>query len=115
LGRTETARLAPQHRRSAPATGVEGNEKLTAMTGVLLWFAVMTVHVLNYAPRLPRMLMSRSAAGAGCRDAAPAGYSLDQRVPGRATRWLVLAASLAAGVGVAAVTMHISSYWGFSF
>jgi len=30
-------------------------------------------------------------------------------------RWLVLAASLAVGIGVAALTMHMSSYWDFSF
>ncbi len=210
--------MAPQHRRPVPATGVEGNEKLTAMTGALLlvgfavegftilsihqllflhflvgllligpvllkigstmyrfaryyagslpyvrkgppslalrvlgplviltsvavigtgtvlavvgrnatwlflhkasfvlWFAVMTVHVLNYAPRLPRMLTSRTAAGAEGSGGAPAGYSPGKPVPGRAARWLLLAVSLAVGFGVAAVTMHTSSYWGFSF
>jgi len=70
----------------------------------VLWFGVMTVHVLNYAPRLPRMLTAR--AGGGSRGVA---------VPGGAGRWLLLAVSLAVGVGVAAVTMHVSSYWGFSF
>jgi hypothetical protein len=74
----------------------------------VLWFGAMTVHVLNYAPRLPRMLTSRSAGGVarGGRSAA---------VAGGAARWLLLAGSLAVGVGVAAVTMHMSSYWGFSF
>lgn len=206
MRRTGTARLAAQHRRPVSTTGVEGNEKLTAMTGAVLlvgfavegftilsihkllflhflvgllligpvllkiasttyrfgryyagslpyirkgppspmlrvlgplviltsvavigtgtvlavvgrnatwlflhkasfvlWFGVMTVHVLTYAPRLRRMLTSRSGADA-------AGMA----VPGRAARWLLLAASLAVGVGVAAITMHISSYWGFS-
>jgi hypothetical protein len=206
-GRPETARLAPQHRRPVSTTGVEGNEKLTAVTGALLlvgfavegltilsihrllflhflvgllligpvllkigsttyrfvryyagslpyvrkgppspvlrllgplvvltsvavigtgtvlalvgrnatwlflhkasfvlWFGVMTVHVLIYAPRLPTMLTSRAGPGSGAGTA----------VPGRAGRWLLLAASLAVGVGVAAITMHISTYWGFS-
>jgi hypothetical protein len=205
VGQPETARLAPQHRRTVPAVGVEGNEKLTAMTGALLlvgfaiegftilqlhrllylhfllglvligpvllkigttvyrfvryytgappyvrkgppspimrvlgplliltsvavlgtgvilaivgrsgpwlflhkasfvlWFGVMTVHVLNYVPRLPRMLTARS--GGGSRGAA---------VPGGTARWGLLVVSLAVGVGVAAVTMHMSSYWGF--
>jgi len=31
----------------------------------VLWFAVMTVHVLNYAPGLPRMLSARSGRGRG--------------------------------------------------
>ena len=73
----------------------------------VLWFGVMTIHVLNYAPRLPRMLTSRSADGAASGGRAAA-------VPGGAGRWLLLAASLAAGVGVAAVTMHMSTFWGFS-
>lgn len=206
MGRPDTARLAPQHRRTVPAAGVEGNEKLTAMTGTLLlvgfavegftilsihrllflhfllglvligpvllkigstmyrfvryyagdlpyvrkgppspilrvlgplviltsvavlgtgvmlavagrsgswlflhkasfvlWFGVMTVHVLNYAPRLPRMLTAR-----------PGGGGRGVAVPGGTARWLLLAVSLAVGVGVAAVTMHLSSYWGFS-
>jgi hypothetical protein len=70
----------------------------------VLWFAVMTVHVLNYAPRLPRMLSARSGRGEGA--AAAAGSS---------ARWLALAASIAVGVGVAAVTMQMSGKWGISF
>lgn len=216
MGRPDTARLAPQHRRTVPAAGVEGNEKLTAMTGALLlvgfavegftilqlhrllylhfllglvligpvllkigstmyrfaryytgalpyvrkgppspimrvlgplvvltsvavlgtgvmlsvvgrsgpwlflhkasfvlWFGVMTVHVLSYAPRLPRMLTAR-AAGGSRRVPMPGGAVPGGAVPGGAVRWLLLAGSLAVGVGVAAVTMHMSSYWGFS-
>lgn len=207
MAKPDTARLAPQHRRPVPAPGVEGNEKLTAMTGALLlvgfavegltiveihrllfwhfllglvligpvllkiastvyrfvryyshsapyvskgppspvlrvlgplviltsvavlgtgvmlavagrggqwmflhkasfvlWFGVMTVHVLNYAPRLPRLLGARTEYG---------GRAVT--VPGGAARWLLLAASLAVGVGVAAVTMHLSASWGVSF
>ena len=70
----------------------------------ILWFAVMTVHVLNYAPRLPRMLSARPGRGEGA--AAAAGSS---------ARWLALAVSIAVGVGVAAVTMQMSAKWGISF
>ena len=207
MGQPDTARTAPQHRRAAPATGAEGNEKLTAMTGAILlagfaiegftileihrllywhfllglvligpvllkiastlyrfvryyagsapyvrkgppapvlrvlgplviltsvavlgtgvilavagrggpwlflhkasfvlWFGVLTIHVLNYAPRLPRMLSTRSAYGGRV-----------VAVPGGPARWLLLLASLAVGVGVAAVTMHMSASWGVSF
>jgi hypothetical protein len=207
VGRPDTARMAAQHRRAAPAAGAEGNEKLTAMTGTILlvgfavegltileihrllywhfllglvligpvllkmastlyrfvryyagsgpyvrkgppapflrvlgplvvltsvavlgtgvilavvgrggpwlflhkasfvlWFGVMTIHVLNYAPRLPRMLGARSEYG---------GRAV--AVPGGLARWLLLVASLAVGVGVAAVTMHMSASWGVSF
>ena len=207
MGRTDTARVAPQHRRAVPAAGAEGNERLTAMTGALLlvgfaiegvtvlevhrllflhflvgllligpvtlkiastmyrfvryytgsapyvrkgppspvlrllgplviltsvgvlgtgvllavvgrsgpwlflhkasfvlWFGVMTIHVLNYAPRLPRMLGARAERG-----------GRGSPVRGGPTRWLLLAASLAVGVGVAAVTMQMSAKWGVSF
>jgi len=73
----------------------------------VLWFGVMTVHVLNYAPRLPRMLTGR-AVGHGAGEPGRLGVS------GGVTRWVALAASLAVGVGVAAFTMHLSAYWGFS-
>lgn len=70
----------------------------------ILWFAVMTVHVLNYAPRLPRLLSARS----GHREGAAA-------VTGSSARWLALAVSVAVGVGVAAMTMQMSGKWGISF
>ncbi len=70
----------------------------------ILWFGVMTVHVLNYAPRLPRLLSERSGHGEGT-----------AVVAGSPVRWLLLAASLVAGVGVAAVTMQMSAKWGISF
>jgi hypothetical protein len=70
----------------------------------VLWFGVMTVHVLNYAPRLPRMLASRAEYG---------GRTV--AVPGGAARWLLLTASLGVGIGVAAITMQMSAKWGISF
>lgn len=70
----------------------------------ILWFAVMTIHVLNYAPRLLRLLSARSDYGEGA--AAVAGSS---------ARWIALAVSLGVGVGVAALTMQMSARWGISF
>jgi hypothetical protein len=70
----------------------------------ILWFGVMTIHVLNYAPRLPRLLSARS--GYDDRVAAVADSS---------ARWLALALALAVGVGVAAVTLQMSGKWGISF
>jgi len=69
----------------------------------VLWFGVMTIHVLNYAPRLPGMLTAGYRREGGTLAA----------VPGSAARWLVLIASLAVGVAVAALTMHLSTKWGF--
>jgi hypothetical protein len=75
----------------------------------ILWFGVMTIHVLNYAPRLPRLLSARPGyRGATSR---PRGIAA---VPGGSARWLGLAISLAVGIGVAAVAMHMSAKWGVS-
>ena len=97
------------------SVGVLGTGAMLAVTGpgggqwlflhkasFILWFGVMTIHVLNYAPRLPRMLSAR-------RRWAGAGRPLLFSGPGR---WLALAVSLAVGVGVAALTMHLSAQWG---
>lgn len=70
----------------------------------ILWFGVMTIHVLNYAPRLPRMLAARPGRGA-------------ERVPllfSGSARWLALAVALAVGVGVAALATHLSAKWGIT-
>ena len=72
----------------------------------VLWFGAMTIHVLAYAPRLPGLLLS--GAGAGRTGAIRAGAALS----GRGTRWLLLAASLACGLLIAAATVHLTSRWG---
>jgi hypothetical protein len=69
----------------------------------VLWFAVMAVHVLAYAPRLPRLLVTRPTVRAG-------GHVL----AGTRARWLLLGASLAVGLMVAAATLHLSARWGIS-
>jgi hypothetical protein len=66
----------------------------------VLWFGVMTIHVLVYAPRLPRLLTGGPAA----RRAATV-------LSGRAARWLLLSASLACGLLLAAATLHLTSRW----
>lgn len=73
----------------------------------VLWFGVMTVHVVAYAPRLPRLLLR----GRDRRHPGPAA------APGAAARYLALAVALAGGVLVAALTMHLSGQWngGFGF
>jgi hypothetical protein len=100
----------------ATSLGVLGSGVMLAVVGrsgpwlflhkasFVLWFGVMTIHVLNYAPRLPRMLGARAEHN---------GRAV--AVPGGAGRWLLLAASLAVGIGVAAVTMQLSARWGVSF
>lgn len=68
----------------------------------ILWFGVMTIHVLNYAPRLPRMLSAGAGRRAGGKSELFSGSG----------RWLALALSLAAGVAIAALTASLSAKWG---
>ena len=207
MARPNAERLAPQHRRPAPAAGVEGNEKLTAWTGALLlvgfaiegftilsvqrllflhflvgllligpvllklcstgyrfaryysgaveyrrkgppaplmrllgpfvivlsvavigtgvmlayagrnpgpwlflhkatfvlWFSAMTIHVLAYACRLPRMLSGDFATRAG--------YRAHTVLAGRPARWLLLAASVLAGLLLAVLTLGQAGIW----
>jgi len=58
----------------------------------VLWFGVMTIHVLAYVPRLPGLLVGTVLSGRG-------------------TRWLLLAASLAFGLVIAVATLHLSARW----
>jgi hypothetical protein len=71
----------------------------------ILWFGVMTIHVLNYAPRLPRMLAARTGRPASGRSELFSGSG----------RWLALTVSLAVGIGIAALAAHLSSKWGVGF
>jgi hypothetical protein len=63
----------------------------------------MTVHVLAYLPRLPRLLAGESRAAA--RGAAVLG--------GRGVRLSLLLASLAVGLVIAMLTVHLAGPWHF--
>jgi hypothetical protein len=70
----------------------------------VLWFGVMTIHVLTYVWRLPRLI------GADLR--GPAGFNRARGVlAGRATRWLLLTASIVCGLLIAAMTVHLAAPW----
>jgi hypothetical protein len=62
-----------------------------------VWLAAMTVHVLAYVLRLPRLV----GADLGRRD----------RLPGARLRQLLLAASLVAGATLAVTTVHLAAAW----
>lgn len=66
-----------------------------------LWAAVMLIHLASYVPKLPRMLTGR---------ADHARHLL----AARGTRWLLLCGSLAAGLGLALATYHLSAKFGGS-
>jgi hypothetical protein len=66
-----------------------------------LWAFFMVIHLASYVPKLPRKLSGR---------ADHARHPL----AARATRWLLLCGSLAAGLGLAFAAYHLSAKFGGS-
>jgi hypothetical protein len=85
---------------TGPAPGIW---LLAHKAAFVLWFGVMTIHVLAYAWRLPRLVGSDLAR--------QAGYRAEQVLGGRAARWLLLTASLLTGLLLAVVTVHLAGSW----
>jgi hypothetical protein len=106
----------------------------------VLWFGAMTIHVLAYIWRVPGLITAdmRTARGrhavgtqrdgttvilpagaaggparrtwAGSDDIGPAART-GLTPAGRAVRWLLLAGALAAGLVIAAATVHLATPW----
>ena len=71
----------------------------------VLWFGAMTIHVLAYVWRLPRLI--------GADLLGTPGVTRGREVlAGRSARWLLLAASLLAGLVLALSTVHLAAPWG---
>lgn len=92
----------------------------------VLWFGAMTIHVLAYAPRLARLAWRVAAGdrqraaegGHGHATTGSHGHASAGRndrgaatVEGSAARWLLLAAALAVGLILAALTIHLTGPW----
>ena len=71
----------------------------------VLWFGCMTLHVLTYVWRLPRILLSTPRGPGGAR----------LSVPGSAARWLLVGAALAGGLLLALLTIHLAGPWDARF
>jgi hypothetical protein len=69
----------------------------------MLWFGVMTIHVLAYGWRLPRMLTGGLATRAG--------YQAHAVLAGGAARWLLVTASVLAGLLLAVLTYGQAGAW----
>jgi hypothetical protein len=87
----------------ALAGPVPGIWLLAHKAAFVLWFGAMTIHVLAYVWRLPRLVGSDLARRAG--------YRADQVLGGRAARWLLLTAALLTGLLLAVITVHLAGPW----
>ncbi|HEX9064617.1 MAG TPA: hypothetical protein VF843_05890 [Streptosporangiaceae bacterium] len=67
----------------------------------VLWFGAMTIHVLWYAPQLPRLL----------RRGSPGRDRVRAALAGAGQRWLLLTVALAGGLVVAFATYHLAVPW----
>ena len=67
----------------------------------LAWAFFMLIHLASYVPKLPAILSGRAD-------------SIRRVLAYRATRWLLLCGSLAAGAGLALATYHLAGKWGGS-
>jgi hypothetical protein len=135
---------APYRRKGPPApllrvigpvimlltAGVFGSGIMLAVTGpgrrswldvhrlsFIAWAFFITVHVLAYAWRLPRLLAAeaRGAALADGETGAPGGARAGRRavavLAGRGTRLTLLCAALLAGLVIALLTVHLAGNW----
>ncbi len=86
----------------------------------VLWFGCMSLHVLTYVWRLPRILLGTPGGGAGRAGAFQAGDhvragAVRASVPGGALRWLLVGAALACGLLLALATIHLAGPWDARF
>jgi hypothetical protein len=82
------------------------------------WFFAMTIHVLTYVRRLPRLLAAeaRGVSLAESETGRPAGTARHARramqvLGGRGIRLTLLIASLLAGLVIALLTVHLAGKW----
>jgi hypothetical protein len=69
----------------------------------VLWFGAMTVHVLAYVWRLPRLTRGDLVGRASRR--------ANEVLAGRSARWLLLTASVLTGLLLAVLTVHQTGAW----
>ena len=84
-------------------TGPSGTWLFLHRATFVIWFGAMTVHVLAYAWRLPRLI--------GADLATRAGHRAHQVLAGRPARWLLLTASVLTGLVLALLTVHRAGAW----
>jgi hypothetical protein len=95
--------------------GRQGPWLLLHKGSFILWFCAMTIHVLAYVPRLPRLLAAEARGTALAEDGRHGGGRYAHRVAealgGRGTRLALLTGSLLAGLVIALLTVHLAGHW----
>jgi hypothetical protein len=84
----------------------------------IAWACVITIHVLAYVPRLPRLLAAE-ARGTALPERGTGGHAGAGRharrvlevLGGRGTRLALLIASLLCGLVIALLTVHLAGQW----
>jgi hypothetical protein len=80
----------------------------------VIWVSAMTIHVLAYLPRLPRLIASEAAGeteGPAPRPGRGYGGRAAAALGGRGLRLALLVASLVAGLVIAMLTVHLAVPW----
>ena len=77
----------------------------------ILWFGAMAIHVLAYLPRLPRLLSAEARGAASSQRGGRHATRAAQVLGGRGVRLSLLIASLAAGLVIALLTVHLAGAW----
>ncbi|HEY1666030.1 MAG TPA: hypothetical protein VGG54_10085 [Trebonia sp.] len=105
---------------SGPDYNGPGSEWLTIhRISFIAWAFFITIHVLAYVWRLPRLLAAE-ARGTEARGTAPEGNAGHARramqvLGGRGPRLALLLASLLAGLVIALLTVHLAGNWEQNF
>ena len=77
----------------------------------ILWFGAMAIHVLAYVSRLPRLLFAETRGTATAPNGGWPATRAAQVLGGRGVRVSLLIASLAAGLVIALLTVHLAGAW----
>jgi hypothetical protein len=85
---------------TGPSYGPPGGWLVVHRISFFAWLFFITIHVLAYVPRLPRLLAAETR-----------GVRAMEVLGGRGTRLALLIASLLAGLVIALLTVHLASRW----
>jgi hypothetical protein len=106
---------------TGPGYNGPGSEWLTIhRISFIAWAFFITVHVLAYVWRLPRLLADEARGAAEARGTAPEGEPGHARramqvLGGCGPRLVLLLASLLAGLVIALLTVHLAGNWEQNF